>query len=83
LKAFPRPSVIRAVVGNYRIELDLGKRMLKHDCEDWRKGLQARRICKHIVKLLLTVEPQKAKKIMRDLTENKSSWTFQTLISEE
>ncbi len=69
-------EIIKARVKDYKIEIDLKERVLKHDCEDWRKGLGIKRICKHVAKLFLSFEQEDAKKVLRDMLENKDSWTF-------
>jgi len=42
---------ITATIRDYMIDIDLKERMIVHDCEDWRKGLGIKRVCKHLCKL--------------------------------
>jgi len=73
-------KTIRAEIRDYVIELDLERRTLKHDCDDWRKGLGMKRLCKHVVALLLTIPERKSERILRDIMERKDNWKFQTLL---
>ena len=69
-------ETIKAEVRDYKIEVDLKEKVLTHDCDDWRKGLGIKRICKHVAKLFLSLQPEDAKKVLGDLLENKDSWIF-------
>ena len=55
----------------------MGKRILRHDCDDWRKGLEEKRLCKHVVKALLSMKPERARDILEDIIKNKRLWRFQ------
>jgi uncharacterized protein YecE (DUF72 family) len=70
-------QLIEAKVKDYRIRINLEDRVLEHDCDDWRRGIDVRRICKHIAKVLLSLQPEKTKGIVRDILRNKESWVFQ------
>jgi len=72
-------ALIRAKVREYTIELNPKEKVLRHDCDDWRKGLGTRRICKHIARLFMTVSLKQGKEILRDIIENKDSWRFQLI----
>jgi len=69
---------IEASVGEYIIEVDLRDRVLRHNCADWSKGLDQKRICKHVGKLFLTIPEKTASAILRDLWEKKEKWRFET-----
>ncbi len=47
-----------------------------HDCADWKKINSTKRLCKHIAKLLLTVDRQIATDVLRSLYEKEESWRF-------
>lgn len=71
-------EIIRATVGQYTVELDIERKMLKHNCDDWRKGLEMKRICKHLVKVFLTIPSEKSKRILKDIIEEKDYWKFES-----
>lgn len=70
-------GVVRARIREYTIELDPEEKVLRHDCDDYRKGLGIKRICKHIAKLFMSLRREKADEILRDMIQNKDDWTFQ------
>ncbi|MCD6538330.1 DUF72 domain-containing protein [Candidatus Bathyarchaeota archaeon] len=68
---------VRMRVKEYTVEFLLGKRILRHDCDDWRRGLEEKRLCKHVVKALLSMKPERARDILEDIIKNKRFWRFQ------
>lgn len=68
---------IEASIRGYYINIDIGNNYLKHNCDDWRKGLSQKRFCKHIVKLFLTLPPGLATKILSNIWDNKDIWVFE------
>jgi len=75
----PSDKTITAKIRDYIIELDLESKVLKHDCDDWRKGLGMKRMCKHVVALLLAIPEEESKKILRDISGKKDNWRFRIL----
>ena len=71
-------NVIKAKVKNYTVEFYLKEKVLRHDCDDWRKGIEEKRLCKHIVKVLFSIKPERAQNIIRSIIENKPDWSFQS-----
>jgi hypothetical protein len=43
-------------------------------CAHWEKVMSTRRLCKHIAKLLLSIDKQKATEVLRSLYEKEESW---------
>jgi len=70
---------VKMRVKEYTVEFLLGERILRHDCDDWRKGLEEKRLCKHVVKALLSMKPERARNILEDIIKNKRFWRFQQL----
>ena len=73
-------NMIKAKIRTYLIEVNLKEKMLKHNCDDWNKGLEVKRICKHLVKLFMMIPLEKSMRILRDIIENKDEWKFETII---
>ena len=67
---------ITATIRDYVIDIDLKERMIIHDCEDWRKGLGIKRICKHLCKLFLSLPANQSIPIIRSIIEEKNKWRF-------
>ena len=69
---------VQAEIRDYFIDLDSGGRTLRHDCSDWRKGADQKRLCKHVCKMFMSIPEAQAKEILMDIYENKDRWRFET-----
>jgi hypothetical protein len=67
---------VQGRVKDYVIEIDTANRTIMHDCEDWRKNLASKNMCKHLGKVLLTLDNNTATDLLRDVLVNKDEWTF-------
>jgi len=67
---------IRAMVKEYHVVIDLENHVIMHDCADWSKMLPSKKLCKHLGKLLLTLDKEKATNILRQIYSNKKEWEF-------
>ena len=72
-------SQIQAELRDYVIDIDLEGRTLRHDCDDWRKGVDRKRLCKHLAKLFLELPPGEAKRVLGDMWENREIWRFEAI----
>jgi uncharacterized protein YecE (DUF72 family) len=72
-------KIIEATLRDYKVLIDLEDRMLRHNCEDWAKGLASKRICKHISKVILSINRNTALDLLRDLQQNKNEWKFELI----
>lgn len=70
---------VKAGIRRYSIEIDARTRVIKHDCDDWRKGVDQKRVCKHVAKLFLSLPSKQALRILTDMWEHKESWQFEAL----
>jgi uncharacterized protein YecE (DUF72 family) len=70
---------VEATIREYRIVIDLANRGIRHDCADWSKIAPTKKLCKHVGKLLLGLDREKAMVILSDLHENLGSWRFELL----
>jgi len=72
---------IEAAIREYHIIIDLKNSIILHDCADWGKILSTKKLCKHIAKLLLTIDREKATGILRNLYAQKDTWQFKPYTS--
>lgn len=68
---------IEAALREYHISVDIKDRIIMHDCADWTKIASTKKLCKHIAKLLLTIDKRKATEILKDLYKQEETWQFQ------
>jgi chaperonin cofactor prefoldin len=67
---------VEAAVREYHIIIDSEARTILHDCADWSKALQAKRFCKQVGKLLLSMDREKATKMLEKIYSQKEKWQF-------
>jgi len=67
---------ISAMVKEYHVVINLRNHVIMHDCADWSKMLPSKKLCKHLGKLLMTLNREKATTILRQIYSNKESWNF-------
>jgi hypothetical protein len=70
-------DLIKAKIKDYTIEVDVKGRVLRHDCDDWKKTTDKKRMCKHVDKFFLTLPPGQARKLLEAIWEDKDDWTFE------
>lgn len=70
------PERIDAKVKDYVVYIDMKNRTISHDCQDWRKNMESKNMCKHLGKLLLRLEPNMAMGLLRDILKHKDVWKF-------
>jgi uncharacterized protein YecE (DUF72 family) len=67
---------IEATIREYHIVIDFEARTILHDCADWSKALPTKRLCKHIGKLLLSMDREKATKMLTKIYLDRERWQF-------
>ena len=68
---------VEAQIRDYHILIDFDAKTIIHDCEDWSKGLPAKRFCKHVGKLFLSMEEKRALKLLKTVHAQKEDWKFE------
>jgi len=69
-------EVIEGKVKEYVVRIDVPNRTILHDCQDWTNNVESKNMCKHLGKLLLTLDEGKAANILRGVLREMSEWTF-------
>lgn len=67
---------ILAKVKEYVVEINFKNRTVLHDCQDWRKNVASKNMCKHLGKFLLTLDEKRTTNFLREVLVNKDKWTF-------
>jgi hypothetical protein len=70
------PEKIEGKVKDYVVQIDLKKHTILHDCQDWRKNMHSKAMCKHLGKLLLSIDSSRATDLLRAILKNKDRWSF-------
>ena len=71
---------LTARVKDYKVIIDLERRIILHDCADWARVGMRLSLCKHLAALMLHLERRYAKKILEDIIMNRGEWSFRELI---
>jgi len=69
-------KLIEGKVKEYVVKIDIPARIILHDCQDWRNNMASKNMCKHLGRLLLSLDEGKAANILRDVLRNKDGWSF-------
>ena len=67
---------IEALIRDYHVVIDLETHTISHDCADWNRVSASQKLCKHIGKLLLSMEREVAIRVLRRLRDEKETWQF-------
>jgi len=67
-------SRIEAQVKEYHILIDCNTKTILHDCADWQKISATKKLCKHVAKLLLSIDRQTATRTLENLFEKRDEW---------
>ncbi|MBS7657236.1 DUF72 domain-containing protein [Candidatus Bathyarchaeota archaeon] len=70
---------IFANVKEYEVHIDPINKVIRHTCEDWTKQHQEKKICKHVVRVFLSLPLNFSKEILADMVVNKEQWRFEPL----
>jgi len=74
---------LAAYVGDTTVDIDLRNRMVIHRCPVWRSSASEKRLCPHIAKLLMEIDPEKSKSILTNILSNLSGWRFEPRLAAE
>lgn len=72
-------TLIYAKVKQYEIEIDLMQKKIKHNCADWVKQKEEKKMCKHIVKLFNSLSREQSFLILKDISTNIELWSFEQI----
>jgi uncharacterized protein YecE (DUF72 family) len=64
-------------VRDYYIDVNINQKVIKHNCDDWRKGRNGKRFCKHLVKFFLELPPGQASSVLSSIWDNIDGWSFE------
>lgn len=67
---------LEARLREYHIVIDGRAKIILHDCADWERVSSTKKLCKHLAKLLLSIDREQANGILRDLYQQEEAWQF-------
>ena len=69
-------DLISGNVKQYVVRIDLKNKTITHDCDDWKKNMRSKLMCKHLGKAFLTIGDRRATAILRAMLSETDDWTF-------
>lgn len=75
-------ELVEAVIRDYHIVMNTTMKMILHDCADWGKILSTKKLCKHVARLLLSMERQRATETLRKMYSEEETWQFKPYVNE-
>jgi hypothetical protein len=69
-------DLIAGNVKQYSVRIDLKSRVITHDCDDWKRNMRSRLMCKHLGKAFLAIGNARATTILRQILSEIDDWTF-------
>ena len=69
-------DLIKADIRKYKIEINGEEKTIKHDCDDWKKGMNQKRMCKHLAKLFLSLSHDQSNELLSEIWKNIDIWKF-------
>ena len=69
-------DVVSGNVKQYSVNIDLKNRVITHDCDDWKKNMRSKLMCKHLGKAFLVIGDKRATIILRRILSETDDWTF-------
>jgi uncharacterized protein YecE (DUF72 family) len=70
---------ITSRIKEYQVVVDLDHKTVAHDCPDWTRESKDRRFCKHVARLFLALENDKATAVLEQISKQGKDWEFKTL----
>jgi len=72
---------IAAYVGETTVDINFELHSITHYCPFWSKSSLKKRICPHVAKLLLSIEPEKARAALFQISSTLDGWNFESRLS--
>ena len=69
---------LAAYVGNTTVDIDLDNRTIIHRCSIWDKSSSQKKFCKHVTKLVLSIDPSEAARLLSALNSSLDAWKFES-----
>jgi len=67
---------VEATIREYHVVIDFEAKTISHDCADWSKTLPAKMFCKHVAKLLMSMDKERARSMLKNIHSQREMWQF-------
>ncbi|MEM1558005.1 MAG: DUF72 domain-containing protein [Thermoproteota archaeon] len=75
-------DIVKAKVKEYIVIVNILKKTLKHNCDDWAKRIGQKQFCKHVAAFFLALDREESLRILTEICRNISNWVFESEIQQ-
>jgi hypothetical protein len=72
-----------AYVGDTTVDIDLERRTIIHRCSIWAKSIPDKKLCPHVARVFLMVDPERARTLLASIRSSLSDWKFESKLAVE
>jgi len=69
---------LAAYIRDTTVDVDLKKHTIVHRCPIWSESAKERKFCPHVIKLFLSIEPERSRSILRLVEKTLDKWKFES-----
>jgi uncharacterized protein YecE (DUF72 family) len=74
---------LAAYVGDTTVDVDLKQLTIIHRCPIWAKSISEKKLCPHVARVFLMVDPERARILLSSIRSSLSDWRFESKLSVE
>jgi hypothetical protein len=74
---------LAAYVGDTTVDIDLERRTIIHRCPIWAKSISEKKLCPHVARVFLMVDPERARTLLASIRSSLSDWKFESKLAVE
>jgi uncharacterized protein YecE (DUF72 family) len=74
---------LAAYVGDTTVDIDLEQRTIIHRCPIWAKSILEKKLCPHVARVFLMVDPERARILLASIRSILSDWKFESKLAVE
>lgn len=74
---------LAAYIGDTTVDINFEQRTIVHRCSTWAGSSLEQKFCSHILKLFLSINPERARAVLVLIRSNLNSWKFESRLAVE
>jgi len=74
---------LAAYVGDTTVEINFERCIIVHRCSTWARSSSEQKFCPHVLKLFLSINPERARAVLDLIRSNLNSWKFESRLQVE
>jgi uncharacterized protein YecE (DUF72 family) len=74
---------LAAYVGDTTVDIDVEQRTIIHRCPTWAKSISEKKLCPHVARVFLMVDPERARTLLAWIRSGLSDWKFESRLAVE